>query len=213
MDKDISEILLIDKPPGITSFDVIRILRKKMGIRKMGHAGTLDPMATGLMIVGVGSGTKKLNQYLKLDKVYEAEILLGCSTETGDIEGKITEEKAIPPLNNEIVLRTVESLKGVHALQVPLYSAVKKAGRPLYSYARKGESISPPVKDMEVLNVNFLSYDKDRITLLLDVRSGTYIRSVAELLGRRLCTVATLSKLRRISIGDFSVEDAQVVRP
>lgn len=213
MTDSLQEILLIDKPSGITSFDVIRILRKKMRIRKMGHAGTLDPMATGLMIVGIGKGTKKLNEYLKLDKVYEAEVLLGILTDTGDVLGKVLEEDDVPPLEEKALISEVQLLKGVHALPVPIYSAVKRAGRPLYSYARNGEAISPPVKEMEVLDVDFISFNDNRISLRLEVRSGTYIRSIAELLGRKLNTLATLSKLRRLSIGDFSVENAETLLP
>ena len=152
-------ILLIDKPAGITSFDCIRILRKKLGVRKMGHAGTLDPMATGLMIIGVGEGTKKLQNFLKLDKIYEAEILLGVSTDTGDITGKILKELRIKnyELSEEEIENALDGMVGKLELSVPAYSAIKRGGEPLYRKARRGEKFESPIKTMEVTSAEFLS--------------------------------------------------------
>ncbi|MCK9352383.1 MAG: hypothetical protein WCT49_06795 [Candidatus Paceibacterota bacterium] len=159
-------ILLVDKPKGITSFDVIRILRKKLGIRKMGHAGTLDPLASGLMIIGVNDGTKKMSEFLKLPKTYVADILLGKKSETGDMEGKIIEERSIEGITDEKIRETVENFSGKHSLAVPMYSAIKVGGRPLYSIARKieaGKTLTekemnavPPVKEMEVISAKLL---------------------------------------------------------
>src|SRR3989338_1548522 len=151
-------ILLIDKPAGITSFDCIRILRKKLGIRKMGHAGTLDPMATGLMIIGVGEGTKKLQDFLKLNKTYEAEILLGIKTDTGDITGRVLEESKV---NGQLadVTKLSEVLAGMVGkleLPVPAYSAIKQGGEALYKKARRGETVDAPIKTMEIISVEFL---------------------------------------------------------
>ncbi|HBV00847.1 MAG TPA: hypothetical protein DEF00_00435 [Candidatus Taylorbacteria bacterium] len=160
-------ILLVDKPQGITSFDCIRILRRKLGVRKMGHAGTLDPMATGLMIIGVGEGTKKLQDFLKLDKTYKAEILLGVSTDTGDITGKILKE--LGSMNYELwkgkeaeIKKILEGMVGKLSLPVPAYSAIKRGGEPLYKKARRGEKVEPPVKIMEVLSVEFLGMAPSR---------------------------------------------------
>lgn len=160
-------ILLIDKPAGITSFDVIRILRKKLGIRKMGHAGTLDPLASGLMIIGINDGTKKMAEFLKLPKTYVADILLGKKSETGDAEGKIVEEKSAEHITDEAIREVVENFSGIHLLAVPMYSAIKVGGRPLYSIARKKESgktlteketlAVPPVKEMEVISAKLLN--------------------------------------------------------
>lgn len=206
------DILLIDKPAGITSFDVIRKLRRKLGVKKMGHAGTLDPLASGLMIIGIGKGTKKLFDYLRLPKVYQAEILLGKSTDTADISGKVIEEKEVRNLDLAIVKKEVEGMVGEIDLAVPLYSAIKKKGRPLYSYARRGETVEIPVKKMEVREVRFLGLEKnnDQVSLLVEffVGSGTYIRSLVEELGRRLGYPTTLKNLRRLSIGRFQVEDS-----
>ena len=155
-------ILLIDKPSGITSFDCIRILRKKLGIRKMGHAGTLDPMATGLMIIGVGDGTKKLQEFLKLDKTYEAEILLGVQTDTGDITGKVLKELGIKnyELSEEKIKKVLQGMVAKLELPVPAYSAIKRGGEALYKKARRGEVVDVPIKTMEIKAVEFLRSGK-----------------------------------------------------
>ena len=154
-----SNILLIDKPQGITSFDCIRILRRQFPRgTKIGHAGTLDPLATGLMIIGVGVGTKRLQDFLRLDKAYEAEILLGVRTDTGDITGKMLKELTGNwyELRTEEVQKTLEGMVGKLELPVPAYSAIKRGGEALYKKARRGEIVKTPIKTMEVKSVNFL---------------------------------------------------------
>jgi len=217
-------ILLIDKPSGITSFDCIRILRKKLGIRKMGHAGTLDPMATGLMIIGVGDGTKKLQEFLKLDKTYEAEILLGVQTDTGDITGKVLKELGIKnyELSEEKIKKVLQGMVAKLELPVPAYSAIKRGGEALYKKARRGEVVDVPIKTMEIKAVEFLRSGKAQpcgrkvepyptVSARFSVTSGTYIRSLAEEFGRRLGVPATLAALRRTRIGEFKIEDAQAL--
>jgi tRNA pseudouridine55 synthase len=205
-----NSLILIDKPKGITSFDVIRILRKKLGIKKMGHAGTLDPMATGLLIVGVGEGTKRLEKLIGLPKVYEAEILLGVRTNTGDVTGEVVEEKEVLPVTGEQIAEMLKGSVGKIKLPVPIFSAVKRQGKPLYKYARKGEVVEVPVKEMEIVEVELIgsAMEENRFQVRVNVKSGTYVRSLAEEWGRRLGTVATLKGLRRISIGQYSIEDA-----
>jgi len=211
-------ILLIDKPKGITSFDVIRRLRTKLGIRKFGHGGTLDPLASGLMIIAKNEGTKLLSHYLKLDKEYVAEILVGERRSTGDMEGEILEEKAVTRLDEHEVEKAVASLLGTLTLPVSAYSAIKKDGVPMYKRARKAEKTGDaitelPMRDMVVKEVELLmaEYSNERyvLTVRFFVGSGTYIRSLAEELGRRLGYPATLKNLRRTKIGEFSIEDAE----
>lgn len=207
------EILLINKPKGITSFDVIRILRRKLGIKKMGHAGTLDPMATGLMIIGINKGTKKLNDYLKLDKSYHAEILIGTKTDSGDMEGKILEEKEVPDLTETEIKEVLKSMVGILTLPVPRFSAIKIKGRKLYEMARKEQEFEVPLREMNVMNAEFTSLNKEGNKYILkakfDVGSGTYIRSLAEELGRRIGQPATLYNLVRTRIGEFSLDQAE----
>ena len=209
------EILLIDKPKGITSFDVIRRLRRTLGIRKMGHAGTLDPLASGLMLVGVGTGTKKLAELIKLPKTYVAEILLGERRSTGDLEGEILETRKVSVLSEQEVSEALTSLEGMQELPVPVYSAIKQGGVPLYKKARRGEAVETPVRAMEVIHAKLLKLTLEDERAYLSVRfavgSGTYIRSLAEALGERLGYPATLNNLRRTRVGEYRVEDAQVI--
>jgi tRNA pseudouridine55 synthase len=204
-----SDLLLIDKPKGITSFDVIRHLRKSLNVRKMGHSGTLDPLATGLLIIGVGKGTKKLHNLIGLPKTYEAEILLGVKTDTGDVDGVITTKATIPILHRAKIEEALLRMKGRRDLPAPIFSALKKEGKPLYAYARKGEHVEAPLKSMEVTEVNFLDFNNNVLRVFFAVSSGTYIRTLAEVLASDLGTLGTIQNLRRISIGDYSVSDAE----
>jgi len=215
-DTGTNEVILVDKPKGITSFDVIRILRKKLDKKKMGHAGTLDPLASGLMIVGIDGGTKKMTEFLKLPKVYVADILLGKRTDTGDLEGKVLEEVPIDEVNKERIADELKKFIGKHSLAVPMYSAIKVGGMPLYKRARKGDvSVPAPVKEMELTDAKLLGIEKNEkgtiLRIEMNVTSGTYIRTLAEEFGRRLGYPATLSDLRRTSIGEYSVDNAMVL--
>lgn len=206
------EILLIDKPKGMVSFALVRKLRKMLGVKKIGFAGTLDPRATGLMILGVGAGTKKLHEYTKLPKTYEAEIIVGEERTTGDLDGDVVREVPVFGLGVATVEQVLASLVGTLELPVPRYSAIKRGGVPLYKKARQGEDFEVPIKTMLVRSVVLNSVEQEgdrvRIKAVFDVGSGTYIRSLAEELGRRLGFPATLGELRRIRVGDFRIEDA-----
>ncbi len=218
------KLFLIDKPKGVTSFWVIKALRQKLGIKKIGHAGTLDPLATGLMLVGVGTGTKALRDLIKLPKVYEAVVLLGIKTSTGDMEGEIMERKEVVEISREKVEEVLKSLIGKIKLKVPAYSAIKVGGRRLYKLARNGKVIDLPEREMEVLSAELkellpaqaglsaqIGMGKEGLYLIkviLEVGSGTYIRSLAEELGRRLGFPATVGDLRRIQIGEYRIEEA-----
>lgn len=207
------DILLINKPKGISSFDVIRQLRKKLGIRKMGHAGTLDPLATGLMIIGVETGTKKLNEYIKLDKSYVADILLGRKTTTGDMEGEILEEAKVYFVEDDYVKDLMNAFHGEFELLPPIYSAIKKDGKPLYKYARSGEEVEILPRKMKVYKSEFLGSDKVEegfiIRVSFDVASGVYIRSLVQKIGELLGAPATLYDLQRTKIGEFELKKAQ----
>ena len=218
------EILLIDKPRGITSFDVIRELRKKTGIKKFGHAGTLDPMATGLMILGVEGGTKKLTELIKLDKEYIAEVRIGEKRTTGDLDGEIIEEVDSVTLSEDAIEEAVRSLAGTQTLPVSAYSAIKKDGKPMYKRAYEAAKIGEllqdvPVRDMRVYESELLDIFETKTEhghrLVIKVRffvgSGTYIRSLAEELGNRLGYPATLQALRRTKVGEFDIKDAKKI--
>lgn len=213
-------ILLIDKPKGITSFDVIRELRKRLGIKKIGHAGTLDPLASGLLVIGVGEGTKKLTEYVKLPKEYVAEVRIGERRSTGDMEGDVIESVTVDVLDNEHVREELRRMIGMLTLPVSAYSAIKKDGVPMYKRARKaalkGKMVEElPIRDMEITEAELLCMEckDDRCVLVVRfaVGSGTYIRSLAEELGHRLGYPATLQNLRRTKVGEFNIEDAEVL--
>ena len=202
------DIILVDKPKGITSFDVIRRLRRKLAIKKMGHAGTLDPLATGLLLIGINKGTKKLHDLIGLEKTYVAEVLLGQQTSTGDLEGEIIKEAVVGDLSGREVEKVLAEMIGTLELAVPIYSAIKKDGRALYKYARAGQEVEAPVQPMTILSARLIENKNKVLVVEFEVKSGVYIRSVAEELGRRLSTVATIQNLRRTKIGSFSVENA-----
>mgnify|MGYP001438602947 FL=1 len=208
-------ILLVDKPKGITSFDVIRKLRKELNIRKMGHAGTLDPLASGLLIIATETDTKKLDQFLKLPKTYEVAVRIGEKRSTGDLEGEILEKVEVSDIGEEKAEEVLDGFVKVHTLTVPMYSAIKVDGKPLYWYARNGVEVKAPQKDMEVTDVKLLNIEKSEgfvtINLELAVTSGTYIRALAEKFGELLGYPATTAELRRTVIGEYKVEDAKKI--
>ncbi len=211
-------LLLVDKPAGITSMDVIRRLRRQLNIKKMGHAGTLDPLATGLMLVGVGAGTKKLTDLIKLDKEYIAEVLIGEQRSTGDMEGEVVAERSVIDLERSEVEQALKGMIATLTLEVSAYSAIKKDGVPMYKRARsaaaEGKVVEDlPVREMSVYAAELLQYScadgRAIATVRFHVGSGTYIRSLGEELGRRIGYPATLKSLRRTKVGMFDIKDAK----
>jgi len=206
------DIILINKPKGITSFDVIRKLRIKIGVRKMGHAGTLDPLASGLMIIGIEDGTKKLAEYIRLDKTYIADILLGRETSTGDMEGEVVKEAKVFFIEEDYIKELMNAFNGEFLLLPPKYSAIKKDGKPLYKYARSGEDVEISPRTMKVYKSRFLGARKEAEGFVLkvsfEVASGVYIRSLVQKIGELLGAPTTLYNLQRIKIGKFKLEKA-----
>lgn len=210
------EIILVNKPKGITSFDVIRRLRKKLDIKKMGHSGTLDPMATGLLVIGVNKGTKKLKDLIGLDKIYEAEITFGKKTDSYDLDGKILEEiklnKKIIDNISENIDNILNELTGAQEIEVPIYSAIKRNGKKLYEYARSGQEIELPKKKMTIYYIKKIKEikkeDKYILNLELKVSSGTYIRSIVNEINKKTGIPCVLSALNRTQIGEYKLENA-----
>lgn len=203
-------MLLIDKPKGITSHDVVDRVRKITGERRVGHGGTLDPNATGLLIVGVGrEDTKKLGDITtKTRKTYIGELTLGVSTTTDDTEGDIVETKPVPELTIEEVAAVLKQFVGPQQQMPPIYSAIKQNGQKAYELARKGIAMKLLPRDVEVFSLTIVSFEAPLLTVECDVSSGTYIRSLARDIGIALGTVAHLSNLRRTKVGTFDVTDA-----
>jgi tRNA pseudouridine55 synthase len=192
-------ILLIDKPPGITSHRVVEIIRKKLGIKKVGHAGTLDPLATGLLIIMLGKVTKLSNTLICQSKTYELEMKLFLQTDTGDITGKIIKDEKPQAFAKDQIQAVINSFNNHEYWQKPpIYSAIKIKGRKLYQYARKGVPVEYPHRLVKIEKVNFL----------VECSKGTYIRSLVEDIAKKLGTVATINQLRRISSGKFHIDQA-----
>lgn len=203
--------LLINKPKGVTSHDVIYYVRKITAEKKVGHAGTLDPNATGLLIVGVGrSSTKKLGWIAKdTKKTYEAEIFLGEERDTDDSEGKITFEKSDFQAQNATLLKKIlMSFEGKQKQMPPIYSAIKVKGKKAYELARKGKKVVLKERDVVIHSIELLQYKYPVLTIKTTVSSGTYIRALARDIGKQLGCGAYLRNLKRTRIGNFDLEDA-----
>jgi len=212
-------IVLVDKPAGRTSHDVIdRIrshLRKRMGKGaprrgpKTGHSGTLDPAATGLLLVGLGLGTKLLPYLHGLGKSYRATVRLGVRTETDDLEGEIVGDVIDDPaVSPEALEQALGRFRGEFRQAAPRYSAIKRGGRPDYSRARAGEDFEPAVRQVEISRLELARFDGREAVLELDCSAGTYVRSLARDIGEVLAVGGTLAALRRTAIGPFSLEHA-----
>jgi tRNA pseudouridine55 synthase len=200
---DPSGLVLVDKPAGPSSFAIVRDLRARTGARA-GHAGTLDPFATGLLLVLLGRATKLAQRFVGLDKRYLTEVDLTALTSTGDPEGEIVEEHE-PPSPEELA-QQLEELRGDVDLQIPAASAVKIGGERAYRLHRRGREVEMPIRRSTVHRLDLLSYDGRAATLDLLVGSGTYVRSIAAALGGHCRT------LRRTEVGPFRVEDADPER-
>lgn len=208
-----SGVVLIDKPTGLTSHDVVAQLRKKLSEKKIGHAGTLDPFASGLLIMGVGSGTKLLHHLFGLDKQYLATIRLGQSTFTDDLEGAVVSEASASHISLEQILREVRNLTGKIQQAPSRVSAIKIEGKRAYELARAGEAVEIPARSVEVYHFQvsselrivreFLEFD-----VTVDCSSGTYIRALARDIGKALGVGGHLRALRRSRVGEFSIGDA-----
>ena len=207
------DILLIDKPKDITSFGVVarvrRVLSEREGKKvKVGHTGTLDPFATGLLILLVGKATKRSNEFLKLDKEYIAEIKLGETSTTGDPEGEVQKSYSGEAPDFEEVKKVVQSFTGEIWQKVPAFSAVKVNGRRAYEMARKGMEVETPTRKVTIYKIEILEYDYPKLVIRTEVSSGTYIRTLGEDIGVKLGTGAYLTALRRTKIDRYKVEEA-----
>ncbi|MDB5166931.1 MAG: truB [Candidatus Saccharibacteria bacterium] len=210
-------IILIDKPADMTSFGVVarvrRLLSEQQGKKvKVGHTGTLDPFATGLMIIVVGKECKNAETYSKKDKVYEATIRLGQSSTTGDSEGEITDEvNAIVPTLDEIQ-KTLAKFTGEITQRPPIYSAIKIDGQRAYKLARAGKTPEMPERQITIHSLDLVDYTYPELQIRTHVSSGTYIRTLAEDIGKMLGTDAYCKQLRRTAIGEWKIETAQTLQ-
>lgn len=202
--------LVVDKPPGLTSHDVVAVVRNVTGLKKVGHTGTLDPFATGVLPLALGGATRLIGFLDEREKVYDATVSLGVQTDTGDPTGTTVATAAVPSLSRARVETALGSLVGERDQVPPAYSAVKVAGRPLYDYARAGQAVEAKARRVTVYGVELLELDEDlgRVRARIRCSRGTYARVLAEELGLALGTVAHLGNLRREGSGAFNLEQA-----
>ena len=210
------QIILVDKPAGISSFGIVakirRELKEEFGHKiKVGHTGTLDPFATGLLTLLSGKMTKKSNEFLKLDKIYEAELKLGFVSSTGDPEGEIQQYSDNLCPKRKTVESVLRSFTGKITQTPPRFSAIKINGERAYKLARKGADFEIPSRKVEIYSIEILDYSYPTLKIRCHVSSGTYIRTLAEDIGKKLGTGAYLTALRRTKIGDYHIEDAKKV--
>jgi tRNA pseudouridine55 synthase len=200
--------LVVDKPPGVTSHDVVAVVRAVTGLKKVGHTGTLDPFATGVLPLALGGATR-LIQYLDEDrKVYDAVVRLGVATDTGDPTGTVVAEAPVPALTKRDVLAVLAGFVGQRMQTPPKYSAVKVAGRPLYDYARKGQEVEVKARPVRIDAMELLSLEEPRLRVVMRCSRGTYARVLAEEIGVALGTVGHLEELRRLGSGPFLIENS-----
>lgn len=208
-------VFLIDKPVGASSFNMVAGLRRVLGIKKVGHAGTLDPFATGLLIICAGrKATRMISLFMDAEKEYIATLCLGIETETYDPEGEVVAEKEVGTITEEEIDQVLEQFKGQQMQVPPAYSALKHKGKPLYHYARKGIKIEKEARSITIYELEWLDRRKEisgktaELRIRVKCSKGTYIRTIGHDIGRALGCGAYLTALRRTKIGCFSVENA-----
>ena len=202
-------ILLVNKCEGVTSRDVVNQVCKKLQTRRVGHTGTLDPIATGVMVICVGTATNLVNLLTSEDKEYIAEVTLGIQTDTLDITGNVLREENVN-ITKDAIENVLNSFLGRYKQEVPIYSAIKVKGKKLYEYARNGEKIILPTRDVEIKEISLLNFvigNKVKFTFKCLVSKGTYIRSLIRDICQRLEVVGTMSHLVRTKQGRFRIED------
>ena len=203
-------IILINKEKGITSRDVVNMVCKRLKTSKVGHTGTLDPVATGLMVLCVGNGCKLVELLTNHDKDYIAKVKLGIKTDTGDITGNVLDEGKFI-INKEKLLAILNSFNGEYMQTVPLYSSIKVHGKKLYDYARENINVELPKHRVSIRNLKLLELTNDSFRFSVTVSSGTYIRSLINDIGEKLGIYMTMEELQRTRVGDFYLADATSV--
>lgn len=206
--KEIEGVLLVDKPPAHTSHDVVARLRGILRMKRIGHAGTLDPMATGLLLILVGKATRVSQYLMGLDKEYEGAVELGRTTDSQDADGEVVTTRPVPPLGEAELKTALQGFIGDQYQLPPMYSAIKIGGVPLYKSARRGEEVEREPRFVRVVSWDLMGLALPRFDFRMRVSKGTYVRTLAHDLGERLGCGAHLASLRRTAIGAFRVSDA-----
>lgn len=202
------KIVLLDKPVDWTSFDVVNKLRGMTKVKKVGHAGTLDPFATGLLLICFASATKQVNQLMELEKEYQGTFELGAETDSHDVTGKIIAQHPVPDLSREHIESAAKKYRGEILQTPPMFSALKRDGKKLYELARQGKEVELAARPVKVYAFDILAVSLPEIRFRIACSRGTYIRAIARDLGRDLGCGAFLKTLRRTRVGAYTVADA-----
>lgn len=202
-------VIIINKQKDFTSHDVVNVIRKKLNTKKVGHTGTLDPNATGVLPILVGKATKISKYLIEHDKTYIATIKLGEKTDTGDNEGQVIEEKLVPAdLKKEDINNALQSFLGKQKQVPPMYSAIKINGKKLYEYAREGKEVKLEAREIEIYKIQLLEYKNSKIKFEVECSKGTYIRTLCEDIAKKLGTVGYMEELQRIKVNNFKIKDS-----
>lgn len=201
-------IYVIDKPKGLTSRDVVNQMGKILGTKHLGHTGTLDPLATGVLVIAVGRATKIIDLLTSTEKEYLAEVKMGLLTDTLDITGNVLEQVEVPSVSFVELEKTLQSFVGKYEQEVPLYSAVRVQGKRLYEYARENQKVVLPKREVEISKITLLNLQQDTFSFSVRVSKGTYIRSLIRDIGVKLQIPMSMQNLRRLHQGMFSIDKA-----
>jgi tRNA pseudouridine55 synthase len=204
-------ILLVDKPQGITSHDVVSKMRRVFHMKKVGHAGTLDPMATGVLVILIGRATKASQFLMSLDKEYVGTVKLGVNTDSQDADGEITEERPVPELTEEQVLAEMKSFIGDQYQIPPMFSAKKINGQKLYKLARQGKTVEREPRVIHISRFDMTKFALPEISFIVGTSKGAYVRTIAYDLGERFGCGGHLNELRRTAVGQFRIEKASTI--
>lgn len=201
-------ILIINKPQGYTSHDIVNIVKKALNTPKVGHTGTLDPNATGVLPILIGKATKVSKYLIEHNKTYVAELALGEKSSTGDTEGEIIEKKKVPLLNEEQIKQVLKSFEGKQMQTPPIYSSIKINGKKAYEYARKGQNIQLEPRPIEIMKISFIKFENNVLKYEVQCSKGTYIRVLCEDIAERLGTVGLMKNLCRTRVNEFDIKDS-----
>lgn len=201
-------IIVVDKPSGMTSHDVVSRVRRKLGMRRVGHAGTLDPLATGVLVILLGQSTKLFDKFVSFDKAYAATLMLGTQTTTADITGEVVEKKPFEHINQKEIESVMSEFVGDSEQKPPMVSAVKYKGERLYKLARKGIVVDRPARKIRIDVLKMTDCVLPQVKFYMECSKGTYVRTLAEDVGSRLGCGACITQIQRTKVGIFTIEDA-----
>ncbi|MGZ0656811.1 tRNA pseudouridine(55) synthase TruB [Coraliomargarita sp. W4R53] len=204
-------ILLVDKPQGITSHDVVAKMRRVFHMKKVGHAGTLDPMATGMLLILIGKATKASQYLMSMDKEYAGRVKLGVITDSQDADGEITEERPVPELTEEQVKAEMKTFMGDQYQTPPMFSAKKINGQKLYKLARQGITVPREPRVIHISRFDITKFELPEISFIVGTSKGAYVRTIAHDLGERFGCGGHLNELRRTAVGQFRIENASTI--